>query len=59
MLAIIRQKFESVNTNVSYLLRGEADRGSVGRSRRSGSTAGDISGAERLFSFALGLAGWR
>lgn len=53
------QMFDSINTNISYLLRGEADGGSVGRSRGSDSTAGDISGAKCLFRFALGLAGWR
>ncbi len=50
---------QTTTTNISYLLRGEADGGSVGRSWGSDSTAGDISGAEGLFSFALGIAGWR
>lgn len=49
-----------VTTNGGYLLRGEADRGSVGRSRRSGSSAGDdVGGARCWFWFALGLAGQR
>lgn len=43
------------NPNISYLLWGEADDGSVGRS-----AAGDISGVQCLFGFAFGiLARWR
>lgn len=56
-------KFESIinkDTSISNLLRREADWRSVWRGWRSGFTAGDITGAEYLFTFApAAAAGWR